>query len=714
MRLRKFQVRAFRCIHDSGEVPVGDLAALIGKNENGKTALLQALMHLSKELPIKELDRCDEMWDTLQANPQLRIVEGTFELTSDESKVITEQIAGAPPVKTLRAFRCAEGPIQYEFPGIEFGSRTELDPSASSAFQKYLQDFRATLEPFRKGAESAPGPLEPYAEELDSICSALTSLQSTDKEQTATAIARLKAIAGNQTQLAPSLKSLETAARKAFKEVPIRPEVEKLIREKFHPRFVYFSAYKQIQGAVRISQYLAGAGTPQDERLDTGEPLDKRETIDNLFYLAGLDPKRLEAIKNSPALKNKYLGECSARLTLALRPTWVTQPIDVELVYDTGDVLWVKITDVHDDGRRTNKGPLSRRAAGFIWHFSFFVNFTAETRKAELRDAILLLDEPGLHLHPAQQAGTLDVLRQLAESNQIIYTTHSPFMIFDYTVGHLLTVELDRDTHLSTIRPAYWDSEPETLIPILHALGTPEAFAGATREMSRRPVAVIEGITDYQYLISTQDYSASRRPQASQVLANVNLVPASSSSAIGPLAMYHRRRKKEVVAVYDNEPRARKLAEVLVKLGFPEGKIKFCRVEDKLESDIEDLFTESEYLCAVNAFYSEALKDARFIPITSADIRAKRESNPSLTRIVPLLEAIWDDHKPQKWGSFSKKGVCDKLCELMYEDSKLIGERTLERFEALFKEIATALKPSAAAAEAAAGDKSAAAGALKA
>src|SRR5690242_14490118 len=113
MKLKTFQVRGFRCIHDSGAVPVGNLAALIGKNENGKTALLQALLHLNKDLPIGELDRCDEMWEEFQINPNLRIVEGTFELDAEEKKTITSQIPGVSEFGTLKVYRTLEGPIQY-------------------------------------------------------------------------------------------------------------------------------------------------------------------------------------------------------------------------------------------------------------------------------------------------------------------------------------------------------------------------------------------------------------------------------------------------------------------------------------------------------------------------------------------------------------------------------------------------------------------------
>ena len=86
MRLRTFRVSGFRCIRDSGAVPVGDLAALIGKNESGKTALLQALLHLNKDRPVSDLDRCDEMWEVFESEPDFKIVEGTFELTEAETK----------------------------------------------------------------------------------------------------------------------------------------------------------------------------------------------------------------------------------------------------------------------------------------------------------------------------------------------------------------------------------------------------------------------------------------------------------------------------------------------------------------------------------------------------------------------------------------------------------------------------------------------------
>ena len=89
MRLRKFRVRAYRCIHDSGEITVGDLAAFVGRNESGKTTILQALTLLNRTESVSDLDLCDEMDEELKS--EMNIVEGEFELTKKEISLIKEK-----------------------------------------------------------------------------------------------------------------------------------------------------------------------------------------------------------------------------------------------------------------------------------------------------------------------------------------------------------------------------------------------------------------------------------------------------------------------------------------------------------------------------------------------------------------------------------------------------------------------------------------------
>ena len=89
VRLRKFRVRAYRCIHDSGEITVGDLAAFVGRNESGKTTILQALTLLNRDEKISDLDLCDEMTEELKE--EIRLAEGEFELNDYKIEILKEK-----------------------------------------------------------------------------------------------------------------------------------------------------------------------------------------------------------------------------------------------------------------------------------------------------------------------------------------------------------------------------------------------------------------------------------------------------------------------------------------------------------------------------------------------------------------------------------------------------------------------------------------------
>ena len=51
MKLKRFRIQKYKCIHDSGWIEVGSLTALAGKNESGKTSLLKALQKINPLKP---------------------------------------------------------------------------------------------------------------------------------------------------------------------------------------------------------------------------------------------------------------------------------------------------------------------------------------------------------------------------------------------------------------------------------------------------------------------------------------------------------------------------------------------------------------------------------------------------------------------------------------------------------------------------------------
>ena len=142
MRLRKFRVRAFRCIHDSGEIKVGDLAAFIGRNESGKTTILQALTLLNKDEQISELDLCDEMSEELKS--EIKLAEGEFELSSNETQMIKESFPNIPEISKIRIFRTNKNPkAQYNFGSIKI---SEEENKALNSWENFAETVLSFIE----------------------------------------------------------------------------------------------------------------------------------------------------------------------------------------------------------------------------------------------------------------------------------------------------------------------------------------------------------------------------------------------------------------------------------------------------------------------------------------------------------------------------------------------------------------------------------------
>jgi predicted ATP-dependent endonuclease of OLD family len=85
-------------------------------------------------------------------------------------------------------------------------------------------------------------------------------------------------------------------------------------------------------------------------------------------------------------------------------------------------------TFIERTDKQTGYIPLEEESKGFRWYFSFDLRFMRESNRKH-KNCIILLDEPGIHLHPGAQADLLGRLKEYAQQNTVIYTTHMPFMV---------------------------------------------------------------------------------------------------------------------------------------------------------------------------------------------------------------------------------------------------------------------------------------------
>jgi predicted ATP-dependent endonuclease of OLD family len=676
VRLRKFRARAYRCIHDSGEIRVGDLAAFVGRNESGKTTILQALTLLNKDQQVSELDLCDEMTEDLKQ--EIRLAEGEFELNHNEIKLIKETFPSIPDIKKIKIFRSNKNPIpQYDFGDVDI---SEDENSGLNSWENFREKFLSFLEtiPNHVKIKLNTGFFEGQAPETEEMF----------RNEMAEFGNNLQVLAADEAQVIEEWNNISEETDSNFQSLLVgtteKMALENFIDSNLHPRFVYFSDYKKIIGNVNLNEYRKEETGPSIEF--TEDEYDKADTVDNLFYLAELDIEELEEVKNSPSQLIKLLNTCSKRLTEKLNPAWKGDPIHVELRLNPNNVMSVVISDVHKDGTVTNTGLLNRRAEGFKWTFSFIVNFAAETQRAELKEAILLLDEPARNLHPTQQRGISDLLKSLAGSNQVLYATHSPYMIFDYAPGNLLVVELDKKKHLSRIYYDYWNADDLTLTPILYGLsrGLVESILDRQIGYNSRPVIVVETISDTMYLNAfdkfLEDPNISMNP--------LNIVAAYNKNSVLPLSIFYRNHGYNTFVLLDNTEESKEISAQLIANEFSKTQAIFFEEKAKSLQSIEDYMITEDYLYAVNQTYAIKLRKEGYVNLTEQDIISRNKSG-----IIESLNSIWEEHKEDGWEEFDSEEVARYICEkIAIEEAGFLSDKTKDKFRSLYRLIAERIR----------------------
>ena len=656
---------------------MGDLAAFVGRNESGKTTILQGLILLNRDEIVSDLDLCDEMVEELKS--EIKVAEGVFELNEHEREFVKEKFPSLD-IKRLKIFRTNKNPeIQYDFEDGKIGEEQNTNLRSWQSITSDLQNFIDTIPNHIQEQldtdffqlSSPPKTIGGFKKDLQIFDESIKSVASEEEE-----------VVSEWNELYP--KILENSD--GFLNTSERLELEEFIKDNLHPRIVYFSDYKKILGNINLQDYLHGVKSSTSGNVEYVEEFDRVETVRNLFYLAELELDKLEEYQNSPSKLIKLLNQASKKLTSRLNPAWKGEPIHVELRFNPGNIMSVIISDVHRDGTITNTGLLNRRAEGFKWTFSFIINFAAETQRSELKEAILLLDEPARNLHPTQQRGISDMLKNLAGTNQVLYATHSPFMIFDYTPGNLLVVELERKNHLSKIYYEYWKADDATLIPILYGLSRGLVESTVDREIgsNSRPIIIVETMSDTMYLNAfdkfLQDPNISMNP--------LNVIPAYNKNSVLPLAIFYRDHGYNTFILLDNDNESKQIAEQLKNNKFSEVQTIFFEREGKLLQSIEDYMVTEDYLYAVNQTYEIKLRKQGFENLTSNQVMIQGKKG-----VVENLTAVWDEHREDEWGEFEKEEICRYVCEkIALGDASFLTEKTKDQVRTLYRLIAERIR----------------------
>ncbi len=636
MRLVRARVTNYKSIDDSGWVSIDNVTSLVGKNESGKTAFLQALRRLNPvsgsdaEFDLKDYPRKGYVrYKRTHKDAPATVVRCEFEL-SDEELAGIEASHGPDALGSRRVIAAK---------GYDNKLRWEMDVDDHALVQHTVRDA------------GLPNEILTLAESIDTM-EELEEMLRSIPERPAAVDALLSDIA-----------------------MRFRKETERGIVEEhlngLLPKFVYFDDYSTMRGRISVqdlAQRRSGFG-----RLD-----DADRTFLSLMSMAGADLEDLENETSYEYLKAE-LESASIGISDEIFAFW-NQNLELRVEFDlsaanpqdapplnSGTILHVRIWN----NRHRVSVPFDERSKGFVWFFSFLSYFSTleDEEDAEL---ILLLDEPGLNLHAMAQADFLKFIDdRLAPKHSVIYTTHSPFMINLDQLSRVRTVQ-DMDDRGTVISEDTLHNDRETVFPLQVALGSQMA-----RTLFLAPhCLMVNAPSDLIYLQVLGEMAASRG--LTRLDPRWVVIPVGGADNLPTFVSLLGESYVSVAVLMDVTPTNKEKVEQYSRNdeGPSRNPIKWVEVTRIRDADIEDLFEPNFYLSLVNQTYVKELP----APLTLKTISG---SNP---RIVQRISDYFRNENICG-GRFDSYQPAAHLLQRHSEIRERIDDTTVDELASLFQRI---------------------------
>ena len=661
MLLVKARVQNFRSIDNAGVVEIDkDVTVFVGQNESGKTAFLKALalsrsvkatdkFDIDRDYPRKSLNNYRK---THEKGPAV-VTELTYKLSDQDIKAVNT-LLGVAYLDSL------EFTLNHHFKN-NFAISLYVDEGPFVAH--LLKDSRLTLD------------LRSKLGNVKTVRSFISALDAED--------------------LNGDGQEYRTALKARF--MPIGNEWDHLLTHQIWtkylstriPKFFYFDDYYLMPGKVNLPALALRAANPS-------QLTEEDHTLLGLFKLADVSLEELTNTQGYEQIKARLEG-LSISITDKIFKYWKqNQELDVEFdirpdaadqpPFNNGANLYIRIKS----RKHRVSLPVSLRSKGFIWFFSFIVWFDTIQRQGTGNQLILLLDEPGLNLHALAQRDFLGYIDDLAELHQILYTTHSPFMIRGDRLQRVRLVE-DRTSVGTIVTSSLSGSDPRTVFPLQAALG----YTVAQNLLISKRNLLVGGPGDLVYLrFFTSVLEAANRTGLRNDIA---IVPAGGLEKLATFIALLGANQPDLVIVHDWAAKPGPHLDSLVREELikdksvlhyglfravtAKGKSSGTPAPLSAATSVEDLFAIPFYLKLFSSTFEKQLGGE----VKEADL-------PPGDRILDRLDRHLKDNgiflRPS--GGFNHYAVANHL---VANPPKTLDKDTLVRFEALFNKVNSLVSP---------------------
>ena len=692
MRATKFRVQNFRNIDDSDWIPLERVTAFVGRNESGKTALLKALHKFHPGVPEPydpqrdfPRDRFTKDYVTgTSANAEWPVCSVEFDIDDEmksEMEAILPEGAGSPGTVTATRFYSGKLELDYD-PGLPPAA---LSPSpivsALSTFASSARRLEVPEDETEEATAERRAALVGWTDTWTAQVQQVDDLRGDEGRQWLTNL-----IQEAETKSNPATAHMVESLRAAVEPILEMSKTESwfdtmdALVESRLPVLIYFEDYGVLDSAIWLPRFV------EDLRRDEISP--RVRTANAMFQHVGLDPQRISQLGQlaNPRLRSqgqvpspeqiasdqKLVDERAILLNAASQDIsrkfseWWSQRRHMIRYHADGEYFRIWIAD---DLRPNMEIELEARSKGFQWFFSFYLVFLVESEEGH-KDAILLLDEPGLHLHPTAQQELIDFFEELSENNQVCYTTHSPFLIDGKRLQRIRAVTED-DTGHSRVSSDSWPEDRETIFPLQAAAG----YAIIQGLFSHRKNVLVEGISDFLYLHSlSQQCAASGRAALPD---DIYVTPCGGTRYMGTMASLFLGHEVRPLVLLDGDDAGIGRRKALLKALYAEHGEGVLMLDEALgrpgaEVEIEDLFDAEILLTALKHVTGHTLSIG-----SEGDLK---ESLP--TRIAAAAGEVGIE-LPTGW----KDSVARHLLSSWAEQATILPDDVLDRASALFDEM---------------------------
>jgi predicted ATP-dependent endonuclease of OLD family len=402
------------------------------------------------------------------------------------------------------------------------------------------------------------------------------------------------------------------------------------------------------------------------------------EFMQGIFRLAGIWERRKEIFSQNDKT-SKILDEASKRLTEVLNDKW-KQGKDLEWKLEhtgtNGDHIIIKIKDPAIQNQYTRP---SLRSSGFRTYFLLSMITFARTQNKPSNSYVFLFDEPGTYLHPYAQLDLQRSFETIADKTQVIYTTHSLFLINkNYPDRNRVISKTKQGTKIDQ-KPftKNWKSVRESLGILL-----------SNNFLIAEKTLLVEGPSDVIYILEAMK-KLKKTGGIDIDLNDFSCVDAGNLENYVAMAKLMLSEGREVVALIDGDNGGDNIENQLNKICEAEiksSKVKIIKLPKNKST--EDIFADIELLKKAIKQVCQNLIDSGVRKLKKGDLdtkitEIKLDTNKTLGKVIDDITKGWFD-KEEK---VSKLSIALEYENLRQDESLTVSDDALSQLLNIKKEL---------------------------